>query len=143
MAAPGQGIAQDGVDALQASTARRFVIPWARTEAGKVLGHEIRQRLKAVAWPTVFLGLVAYFAWHAMEGDRGIVAMQQRERLLAEARAELARVDTERETWERRVAALRGPLLDADMLDERARALLNLGDPRDIVVPYGPGNRLY
>lgn len=108
-----------------------------------MLGREIRQRLKAVAWPTVFLGLVGYFAWHAMEGDRGIVAMQQRERLLAEARAELARVDAEREAWERRVAALRGPLLDADMLDERARALLNLGDPRDIVVPYGPGNRLY
>lgn len=96
-----------------------------------------------MAWPTLFLGLVAYFGWHATQGDRGMVAMQQRERMLVEARTELARAETERGAWERRVTALRGPLLDADMLDERARAMLNLGDPREIVVPYGPGNRLY
>jgi cell division protein FtsB len=107
------------------------------------LGREIRRRLKAVACPTVFLGLVAYFAWHATQGELGIVAMHQREQLLAEARAELARAEAERDAWERRVAALRGPRLDADMLDERARAMLNLGDPHELIVPYGSGNRLY
>ncbi len=108
-----------------------------------MLGREIRRRLKAMAWPTLFLGLVAYFAWHATQGDRGMVAMQQREHMLTEARAELARAESEQQTWERRVTALRGPLLDADMLDERARAMLNLGNPQEIIVPYGSGNRLY
>ena len=33
--------------------------------------------------------------------------------------------------WERRVALLRSDKLDPDMLDERARALLDYVDPRD------------
>lgn len=107
------------------------------------MGQEIRRRVKAVIWPTVFLGLVAYFAWHATQGERGIAAMHRREQMLAEARTELARVQAERAAWERRVAALRGPVLDADMLDERARAMLNWGDPHDVIVPYGSGNRLF
>lgn len=107
------------------------------------MGQEIRARLKAVMWPTLFLGLVVYFAWHATQGERGIAAMQQREAMLVSARADLARAEAEREAWERRVSALRGPQLDADMLDERARAMLNLGDPREVIVPYGAGNRLY
>jgi cell division protein FtsB len=41
------------------------------------------------------------------------------------------------------VSGLRDHALDADTLDERARAMLNLADPNDIVVPYGPNNRLY
>jgi len=41
------------------------------------------------------------------------------------------------------VLSLRSSHLDADALDERARAMLNRADPADIVVPYGPKSRLY
>jgi len=40
----------------------------------------------------------------------------------------------ERAQWERRVALLKSDSLDADMLDERARALLNYADPHDLVL---------
>jgi hypothetical protein len=33
--------------------------------------------------------------------------------------------------------------VDPDTLDERSRAMLNLADPADIVVPYGPGKDLF
>ena len=40
--------------------------------------------------------------------------------------------------WERRVALLRSDRIDPDMLDERARALLGLADPRDLVLLTHP-----
>ena len=57
--------------------------------------------------------------------------------------AELLRVTTERDMWERRVAGLRDRRLDPDTLDERARVMLNVADPSDIVMPYGAGKRLF
>ena len=33
--------------------------------------------------------------------------------------------------------------IDPDALDERARAMLNVADPADLVLPYGPGRRLF
>ena len=57
--------------------------------------------------------------------------------------AELAKVERDREVLERRVAGLRPQRLDPDTLDERARAKLNVADPTDVVILYGPGKRLF
>jgi cell division protein FtsB len=38
---------------------------------------------------------------------------------------------------------MRNNRLDRDAVDERARAMLNLSEPTDVVVPYGQGKRLY
>jgi cell division protein FtsB len=99
--------------------------------------RELKRRSKAAIAPAIFLSLVAYFGWNATQGDRGLVAYAKRQEQLKQAQAELDRANAERDRWERRVAALRTDHLDSDMLDERARAMLNLADPRDIVVPYG------
>jgi cell division protein FtsB len=40
----------------------------------------------------------------------------------------------ERATWERRVSLLRPESIDPDMLDERARVLLNYADPRELTL---------
>ncbi len=106
-------------------------------------GRAAKQRLKAMIWPTFFLMLAAYFIWQGTQGDRGIITQRLRETQLGEMRGDLARVEADRDAWEHRVSGLRGPLLDPDLLDERARAMLNLADPNEIVVPYGPGNRLF
>ncbi len=106
-------------------------------------GRAIKQRLKTVIWPTFFLALGGYFVWQATQGERGIITQRLRDSQLGEMRAELARVESDREGWERRVSSLRGPVIDPDTLDERARAMLNLAAPNEIVVPYGPGNRLF
>lgn len=93
--------------------------------------------------PTVFLGLVVYFLWNATQGDRGLQAYAVRQEQLRSLRAELERVQHEQSGWDRRVAALRPQHLDPDTLDERSRAMLNLADPADIVVLYGPEKRLF
>jgi len=107
------------------------------------LGQRIKRALRSAIAPTLFLSLVAYFMWNATQGDRGLQAYALREQQLKAVRAELTRVQGEQREWDRRVAELRSQHVDPDMLDERARAMLNLVDPADIVVPYGPGKRLF
>ena len=107
------------------------------------LGREMRRRLKAAIAPLIFLALVGYFGWNATQGNRGLVAYAQREELLTQAQADQTKALAERDAWERRVAGLRSNHLDADTLDERARAMLNLADPTDIIVPYSQQDRLF
>jgi cell division protein FtsB len=107
------------------------------------LGREIKRRLKAAIAPLVFLSLVGYFGWNAVQGNHGLVAYAQRQELLAQAQSDQAKVQAEKDAWDRRVAGLRARHIDADALDERARAMLNLADPSDIIVSYGPSDRLF
>jgi cell division protein FtsB len=107
------------------------------------LGRELRRKARGAIAPVVFLSLVGYFGWNATQGDHGLRAAADRQELLSRAKAELAGAEAERDAWERRVAGLRSNHLDPDTLDERARAMLNLADPSDIVVPYGPRERLF
>lgn len=107
------------------------------------LAREIKRRLKATVAPAIFLSLVGYFAWNATQGDHGLVAYAQREELLAQAQADQAKALTERDAWARRVSGLQARHIDADALDERARAMLNLADPSDIIVQYGSSDRLF
>jgi cell division protein FtsB len=103
----------------------------------------VKRILQALALPSLFLALSGYFIWHAMHGDRGTIAREQRMRDIANARVELTRAEEERDRMERRVAGLRGDRLDRDQLDERARTLLNMVGRDEIIVPYGPERRLY
>ncbi len=106
-------------------------------------GRDIKRRAKAAVAPLVFLALVGYFAWNSVQGDHGLVAYAHRQELLAQAQADQAKAQAEREAWERRVSGLRSRHIDADTLDERARAMLNLANPSEIIVPYGTRDRLF
>jgi cell division protein FtsB len=99
--------------------------------------------LRALILPVVFIAVGGYFIWHAVHGERGLIAREQRQQQIADARAELERARAEQHAMERRVQALRGDRLDRDQLDERARQLLNMVGRDEIVVPYGPTGRLF
>jgi cell division protein FtsB len=103
----------------------------------------MKRRAKAAIAPLIFLGLAGYFSWNAVQGNRGLVAYAQRQELLAQAQAEQAKAQAEHDAWERRVAGLRSQHINADTLDERARAMLNLADPSDVIVPYATQDRLF
>ena len=107
------------------------------------LGGTLRRQAKAAVAPAIFLGLAGYFGWNATQGARGSQAYAVRQEQLRTVGAELLRATTERDMWERRVAGLRPQRLDPDTLDERARAMLNVADPSDVVMPYGVGKRLF
>lgn len=103
----------------------------------------VKRRARAAVPPLIFLSLTGYFGWSATQGERGLQAYMLRQKQLAEAEAQLASATAERDAWQRKVASLSSAHLDADMLDERARSLLNLADPTDIVVPYPKGQKLF
>jgi len=103
----------------------------------------MRRAVKAVVPPLLFLGLTAYFGWNALQGDHGLRSYAQQLTLLDQAKQSQKDALSERAVWARRVSALQETALDADMLDERGRAMLNLSNERDLVVPYGPHDKLY
>ena len=71
------------------------------------LGREIKRRLKAAIAPLIFLSLVGYFGWNALQGNHGLVAYAQRQQILAQAQADQAQTKADKEAWDRRVSALR------------------------------------
>ena len=103
----------------------------------------IKHWLRSAIAPSLFLAVVAYFGWQATQGERGLQSFALRQEQLKAYQTELGRVTAERDRLERRVGGLKTQRLDPDTLDERARALLNVADPADVVVPYGPGKSLF
>lgn len=92
--------------------------------------------------PTALLaGLIFFFGFHALTGDRGLLGERQRAALLASRQAELVRLRTERAELETRAHFLRDESLSADLLEERAHVLLGFVDPRDYVVRTRPETR--
>lgn len=77
---------------------------------------------------------VGYFAYHAHHGERGLRAKAEYKIRIAQLDAEMKVIKTERAEWERRVGQLRAESLDRDLLDERARTLLNAAHRNDVVV---------
>ncbi len=110
---------------------------------GLAMRRGIRRRATAAAGPAVFLALTGYFLWQATQGSRGLSAIAARQQELAAATAELARVNADIATWQRRNAGLGGATLDPDVLDERARSMLNLARPDELVIPYAKDHRLF
>jgi len=109
----------------------------------KNLVRALKRQVKAALPPFLFLALALYFGWNATRGDLGLKAYAARQHDLQNAEATKALVAADTASWERRVQSLRAGHLDPDMLEERARAMLNLADPADIVVPYGKAGPIF
>lgn len=102
----------------------------------------IKRKVRAIMPPLLFLSLVGYFGWNATQGDHGLRTYRNQLQLLGQANAAEAAATMEQSAWTQRVSGLRDNALDADTLDERARSMLNLAEPNELVVPYG-SNKLY
>jgi cell division protein FtsB len=99
-----------------------------------VVLRELRRRARFILGPILGLALTGYFAYHLVEGDRGLLAWL---RLTHEIRAEnanLQAVRAQREALDQRVTNLKPDHLDPDLLDERVRATLNLVAPGETVI---------
>jgi cell division protein FtsB len=103
-----------------------------------VIRPRIRAFLTALGLYAVAALFVGYFGINAYTGKNGINARQELDLEIAELASQAARVKAERERWERRVALLKSDRIDPDMLDERARELLNYVDPHDITIMVRP-----
>jgi cell division protein FtsB len=94
----------------------------------------LRRRAVKAIWPGLSVGAIIYFGYHAVNGERGLVRAAQLAQQLEQAKVAAQEVAAERERWTARVQLLRSDSLDPDLLDERARFILGLTAPDEVVL---------
>jgi cell division protein FtsB len=99
-----------------------------------VIRPRIRAFVTALGLYVVAALFIGYFGVNAYTGRNGINARQELEQQIASLASEVEHVKAERAQWERQVALLRADRIDPDMLDERARRLLNYLDPHEVTI---------
>ena len=92
------------------------------------------RRSRFLLGPVLGITLTGYFAYHLVEGDRGLKAWLRLNREISTATGNLDAVRTQRAALDLKVSELRPDHVDPDLLDERIRATLNLVLPDDIVI---------
>jgi cell division protein FtsB len=95
---------------------------------------DLTGRLNHILGPLIALLLMIYFGYHIVQGERGLFSWMRLRQKIAESEQHLAQIQSEKETLERRVHLLRPESVDQDMLEERARKVLNWGHSGEVVI---------
>ena len=95
---------------------------------------ELRRQGRQIIASIFGVAVIGYFAFHAVEGERGLRAYFALNLQTELAREERDALRHDRMTIESRVNLLKPESLDLDMLDERARTVLNKVHEDDFVI---------
>lgn len=95
---------------------------------------EVQRRAGHLLGPLAGIALLVYFAFHIIQGERGIIAFAQVQVEIKQATAAKARAEEVRRAWENRVERLRPESIDPDLLEERVRAVLGLVRDDEVVI---------
>lgn len=101
--------------------------------------RSFKTRLRSSLPPAIFLAITYYFGWNAVHGKSGLEAQATQRHELAQAQARYAATDELRKQWATKISDLSAQSIQRDMLEEQARAVLNLADPNDLVIDLPPG----
>ena len=99
-----------------------------------VTRKRLRAFLNALTRYALAALLIGYFGVNAYSGNRGLKAKEEIDQQIATLTTELDRLQSEDVQWQRRIGLLKSGDTDPDMLDERARALLDYVDPNDLTL---------
>ena len=100
------------------------------------LVRDMRERMRHVVVPVLCTAALVYFGYHAVQGERGLLSWLRLTQQIAVAEAELDILSAERRELEHRARLLRPEGLDPDLLDERARLILGLAHPNELIILY-------
>ena len=98
------------------------------------LTRELTRRSRPAIAPFLFAVAVAYFAFHFVQGDRGLIAYLRVNQQIEDTQVQLAVLGEERARLEHRVSLLRPDQLDGDMLDERTRVVLGVAHRDEVII---------
>jgi cell division protein FtsB len=93
----------------------------------------LRLSQKAVV-PLLIFSIVGYFIYHAIQGERGILAWMHLHDRLFHAINVLEQTVKEKQTLEERVQALRPESINRDFLDQQVRLQLGYSHPDEVVL---------
>ena len=99
-----------------------------------LLKHKAPKVQPGIFLPVLGVCIVLYFAYHFVQGDGGIRALLDYKNRVEQTRIQLAEIKEKRQRLEHRVYLLRSDSLDPDLLEERARAVLNFAHPDEIAI---------
>ena len=91
--------------------------------------------IRRAFWPAMALIVVGNFAGYAIAGPNGLLAWGGYHRALEERKAELARLEAEKQRLRHRSALLDPRKADPDMAEELVRRDLGLVRPDEVIIP--------
>jgi cell division protein FtsB len=103
--------------------------------------REMRRRAKVLVIPVLGLALTSYFAYHLVEGDRGLRAWVRVTQEFRLAKETLSAVAADRAALDHKVAHMRPDQVDPDLLDAQVRRTLDVVSPDEIVIIEPPQKR--
>ena len=104
--------------------------------------NEARARARHVLGPILGAVLIVYITYHALQGERGLLAYWQLVHQVEQAKIVAADMGATREKIANRVALLSSTAIDRDMLDERVRDMLGYSLPGEVIILLNEGAKL-
>jgi cell division protein FtsB len=98
------------------------------------MNRKFRYNLKKFFLPAFSVILFFYFIFHILSGDHGLFSWHSLETELDDSREVLSVLEREEKKLQNKIHLLRPESLDRDLLDERARDMLNIVEPQDMVI---------
>jgi len=89
---------------------------------------------RRVGFAVLNVAVMGYFGYNVISGDHGLLSKWRLADQVAQLERKLGKLDLQRIQLEHKVSLVRPESLDPDMLDERARVILNLAHPNDITI---------
>ena len=78
--------------------------------------------------------MLVYFTYHLLHGDRGLLSWWKLQKRVYKAEITASAVGDQKIRLEKHVKLLNPTSLDPDMLEERARLMLNFGHSDDVII---------
>jgi cell division protein FtsB len=98
--------------------------------------REMRRRARHILPAALCAVVVGYFTYHSVQGEKGIHSYLKVNRDVRDAREKLGGIQSTRGELELRVKGLRDTSLDLDLLEERARIVLNLMRDDELLIHF-------
>ncbi len=93
-----------------------------------------RFSIKRASGPLFCVLALFYLGFHAVSGERGLLALFKESHKLETLKTELAEVTLKREALDKKVRLLSNQSLDLDLLDEQARTVLGMAGKNEVVI---------
>lgn len=95
---------------------------------------ELQNRIKNSSFLLVCILLFCYFAYHAINGERGLLKYMYLKQEIAQAEKIAQNYHHQKMQLEDKVRLLSSSSLDLDLLEERARVVLNLAGQDEFII---------
>ena len=95
---------------------------------------DLQNKFKGFRIKFIFGILTIYFSFHAINGDRGLLQYLYLQQEISTAQKEMENYQEKKHLMEYKVKHLSNSSLDLDLLEERARIVLNLVSKDDFII---------